>query len=147
MTSDPRDLPASAVPLGITSVYHCACLFFFFFFLMWPATRPFLNSLVRRVLWTLSLSFFLWVWLKSSSGNEESWGEDSYTPVAKISPLLPTPSPELCEGDVQVPVAQLWQSSSFNRGHQTTHQSPPLGVGTELGACRLRCRLGTSPPY
>lgn len=46
---------------------------------------------------------------------------------------------ELCEGDVQVPVAQLWQSSSFNRGHQATCQGPPPGVGPALSASCLRC--------
>ena len=47
------------------------------------------------------------------------------------------PPLELREGVVQVPVAQLWQSSPFNCGHQTTRQSPPPGVGTELSACRF----------
>ena len=37
--------------------------------------------------------------------------------------------PELGEGDVQVPVAQLWQSPALHRGHQTTRESPPPRVG------------------
>lgn len=38
---------------------------------------------------------------------------------------------ELCEGDVQVPVAKLWQSSTLHRGHQATRESPPPGVGMD----------------
>lgn len=38
---------------------------------------------------------------------------------------------ELGEGDVQVPVAKLWQSSALDRGHQAARESPPPGVGVE----------------
>lgn len=47
-------------------------------------------------------------------------------------PMTPSSFPlELGEGDVQVPVAKLWQSSALNCGHQATREGPPPGVGME----------------
>lgn len=81
--------------------------------------------------------------LKSSPGDERGQGEDAHTLVTKTSF---SPRLELREGDVQVPVAQLWQSSALHRGHQTARESPPPGVGPELSASCLRCLLGVPLP-